>query len=120
MNKTKRQELIRDLEKERRLLVAEIETANDPEYSKLARARIVEINKALFPLKKSFENANKQIKLGRFNVVPGASTPKGKLPVTRLLSKDHELYSMYFNEDGSRKPEPKMEVELPEEITKNV
>lgn len=41
----------------------------------------------------------------QFNFTRNSKTPKGKLPVTRMLHKDHTVYPIYFDESGGKRSE---------------
>lgn len=53
----------------------------------------------------------------KFNYKKGSKTGKGKIPVIRLLSKDHTLYPVYFNKYGLARPKEEVKKIL-EEIHK--
>ncbi len=38
-----------------------------------------------------------------FNFTRGSATPKGKLHTTRLISKDHAIYPLIFDEEGRKR-----------------
>lgn len=48
----------------------------------------------------------------KFNFQRGKKTKMGKIPVTRVITKDHSVYPVFFNENGLKKTE--------EEIKKNI
>lgn len=39
----------------------------------------------------------------KFNFTRGSATPKGKLHTTRLISKDHAIYPLIFDEKGNKR-----------------
>lgn len=49
------------------------------------------------------KNKNTESSRG-FNFTRGKKTPKGTKPfVTRMITKEHSIFSQFFNEDGTKK-----------------
>lgn len=45
----------------------------------------------------------------KFYFTRGGKTKKGAVPVTRLITKDHSIYPIFFDKDGLKRPKEEVE-----------